>query len=132
VRRGFGRRFEAAEKSLWTQGNSPAVSTLAAWLSSVQGDPAEVLKRTLDAFFADPYCSTQHFPIAHLARYPQKYFEPRQTPGPGLRRTSKQARAEAQAAVIARDDAAVKRLVAEAKDLEDAEERAARGYRARA
>jgi hypothetical protein len=77
VRREFARRFEQAEGSMWTRSGDPGVGTLAAWLSSLPGEAAANLGRTLDTFFADPWCRSQHFPIGHLARDAHKYFEPR-------------------------------------------------------
>lgn len=80
VRREFASRFERAEGSLWTQATDPAVDTLTTWLTSVPGDTAANLAKTLDAFFADAWTASRHFPVQHLARYPQKYFEPRHEP----------------------------------------------------
>lgn len=80
VRREFARRFEAAEGSMWTRHGDPGVATLAAWLCSVPGDAPTNLSRLLDAYFADPWARSQHFDVRHLARYPQKYFEPRKAP----------------------------------------------------
>lgn len=80
MRQEFARRFEAAEGSLWTRSSDPGVATLAAWLSSLSGELEANLARTLDTFFADAWCRSQHFPIAHLARDAHKYFEPREAP----------------------------------------------------
>lgn len=82
VGRAFATRFEQAEHGLWTRRGDPAVGTLAAWLGSVPGDAAANLARLLDNFFADRWCHSQHFPIEHLAKRPQKYFEERSAPRP--------------------------------------------------
>ena len=82
VRVEFSRRFAEAEGTLWTLAGDPAVAQLAAWLATAPGSPTEALGRLLDAFFGDAWCRSQHFPVRHLARYPQKYFEPRDAPGP--------------------------------------------------
>jgi len=80
VRQEFAQRFEAAEGSLWTRAGDPSVAVLAAWLCSLPGEVDANLARTLDTFFDDPWCRSQHFPIAHLARDAHKYFEPREAP----------------------------------------------------
>lgn len=80
VRVEFARRFEAAEGSLWTRSGDPAVATLAQWACSVHGGPEAAVKRLLDSFFADDWCRSQHFDVRHLARHPQRYFEPRKAP----------------------------------------------------
>lgn len=85
VRREFARRFEAAEHGLWPRGSDPAVDSLGNWLASLGGDMAASLERLLDAFFADPWARSQHFPVQHLAKYPQKYFEPRSAPAPAAK-----------------------------------------------
>lgn len=78
VRREFAKRFEAAEAGMWTRQGDPGVQTLARWLLSLRvGTPEANCTRLLDAFFADAWAQSEHFPIQHLARYPQKYFEPR-------------------------------------------------------
>ena len=82
VRVEFSRRFAEAEGTLWTLAGDPAVAQVAAWLATAPGSPTEALGRLLDAFFGDAWCRSQHFPVRHLARYPQKYFEPRDAPGP--------------------------------------------------
>jgi len=80
VRVEFSRRFAEAEGTLWTLAGDTAVAQLAAWLATAPGSPTEALGRLLDAFFGDAWCRSQHFPVRHLARYPQKYFEPRDAP----------------------------------------------------
>lgn len=82
VRREFARRFEAAEGSFWPMAGDPAVELLARWLVSLRGDMATNLAKLLDGFFADEWCHSAHFPVRHLARHPQKYFEPRSAPAP--------------------------------------------------
>lgn len=71
---------------------------------------------------------------ALLEAEPGTTYEPRDWgPKSAPRRTSKQVRAESQAALIRGDSVEViRKLNAEARELEDAEERAARGFRARA
>ncbi len=80
VRVEFARRFEQAERSLWTRQGDPAVELLAAWALSVPGDPKAAVTRLLDGFFADGWARSRHFDVQHLAKYPQKYFEPRAAP----------------------------------------------------
>ncbi len=81
VRREFSRRYEAAQKDLWTQPNDPGVTTLATWLSrKPAAERAAALAKTLDTFFADPWARANHFPVNHLGRYAKKYFEPRDMP----------------------------------------------------
>lgn len=80
VRVEFAKRFQEAEGSLWTRATDPAADTLAAWLSSLPGDPLAALQTALDNYFADPWVRSQHFPVQHLAKYPQKYLAPRPAP----------------------------------------------------
>lgn len=80
VRRQFAARFETAKGSMWTRATSPDVDTLTHWLLSLAGEPSANLAKTLDTFFADPWVQSQHFPVGHLAKYPDKYREPRQAP----------------------------------------------------
>jgi hypothetical protein len=80
VRVEFARRFEQTGQGLWTLHGDPALATLAAWACSMPGETSETVTRLLDAFFADQWAASQHFPVRHLARYPQKYFAPRQAP----------------------------------------------------
>jgi hypothetical protein len=85
VRVEFVKRFEAAEEGLWTRSGDPAVATLARWALSVPGGPDAAVKRLLDNFFADEWCRSRHFDIAHLARHVQKYFDPRKAPATAAR-----------------------------------------------
>lgn len=81
VRSEFGRRFHEAEQDMWTQPNDPGVHTLAQWLAAKPAEArVEALRKTLDTFFADPWCASQHFPVNHLARHVRKYFDPREAP----------------------------------------------------
>lgn len=82
VRKEFAKRFQAAEGSLWTLAGDPAVAVVAAWLRSLGSDPRKALARLLDGFFADSWVRSRHYPIGHLSRHPQKYYEPRKTPAP--------------------------------------------------
>lgn len=81
VRKEFARRWQSAgQAGLWTEHSSPALGTLAAWLESMRREghvPEAALSRLLDNFFADPYPRSIHFSINHLAKLPQRYFEPR-------------------------------------------------------
>lgn len=85
VRVEFAKRFERAEGSLWTRAGDPALATLAAWALSVHGGPENAVKRLLDNFFADPWVASEKccFDVRHLARHPQKYFNPRKAPAAG-------------------------------------------------
>jgi hypothetical protein len=85
VRVEFVKRFEAAEEGLWTRSGDPAVATLARWALSVPGGAEAAVKRLLDNFFADTWCRSRHFPVDHLARHVQKYFDPRKAPASAAR-----------------------------------------------
>lgn len=135
VRQEFSRRWgDAKEPGIWPLATSPDVDRLTDWLLSLGGDPASQLAQTLDTFFRDPWARSKHFPVGHLARHPSKYLEPRQeAPRGPQRRTARQAREEARQAFMADDLVLMKRLGAEAEELEEAEQRAAKGgWRARA
>lgn len=79
IRQAFAAAFERHEGSLWTQANDPGLDTFTAWaLSPSLPDPFAAAQQAMANFFADPYCKKQHYPIAHLAKYPQKYHSPRE------------------------------------------------------
>lgn len=77
IRQMFALQFEIAEGSLWTQANDPALDTFAAWALSL-ADPFAAAQQAIANFFADPWVKSKHYPIAHLAKYPQKYHSPRE------------------------------------------------------
>lgn len=79
---------------------------LALWLGSVGSDPLEAATRLLDAFFADAWAKSQHYPVQHLAKYPQKYFDPRSEPAKGqvtLESRIRETEAQLKAATLAED-----------------------------
>ena len=82
VRVEFAKRYEIENPSagLWNGAGDPGVGLLAAWLSSLQGEPEANLARTLDGFFGDAWARSKHFPIGHLGRNAARYFEPREAP----------------------------------------------------
>jgi hypothetical protein len=127
VRVGFSRRWqEARQPGTWPLATSPDVDAVASWVLSVEGhEPEAVVEQLLNAFFADPWVRSNHYPVGNLARHAAKYFQPREAPPRASRtggvRTAKAVRAEAAAALLAQDMAAVKRLNAEADELERAE-----------
>lgn len=131
LRMEFSRRFQAAEGSPWTQASSPALDVLASWLIAMP-DPTAAMSKALDGFFADAWCRSQHFPVAHLAKYPQKYFEPREAPSTAREpETIESLRAQACKLMIADDMAGVRRLNARIEEMEAFQERS-RGYARRA
>jgi hypothetical protein len=98
VRLEFSGRFHLAEGSMWTQAGDPAVDTLVSWLLSVKVDRKSSLEKMLNTFFADVWCRSKHYPIAHLAKYPQKYLDPREAPSTGTRTVERELSKPAQEA----------------------------------
>lgn len=89
-------RFEAGLKhatkdpdatATWGQANHGSVLTLSDWLDKRNsagrtGDARKILDRALKGFFADAYAAQECFPVALLAKNPDKYFKPPQAPAP--------------------------------------------------
>lgn len=135
LRQEFARRFHEAEPNagLWSRHGAPEIDSLTDWLLSLPSDPDEAIKRTLDTFFADPYCRSIHFSISHLGKHHMRYFEPREAPSKVPKKETVEAlREQAREATIAGDMGKVRDLTTRIKELQDAEQQQAGGRRARA
>lgn len=128
IRKEFAVRFERAEGSLWTQAGDPGVDLFVAWALSMP-EPMPAAQRAMGTFFADPYCRERHYPVAHLAKYPQRYHEPRQGPegGRDAPETVQSLLTAAKAAVLRGDFDAADKFTARRLELEKtADERSRR------
>lgn len=138
VRQEFAARYHAAQGSMWTRAGDPEVDTLAQWYLSLAEPRDETLTRTLDTFFADPWVRSHHFPVNHLAKYADKYREPRGSPAKtkppetieSLRERSKQLVISAGGKLTPEQEQELKHIAKRIDELQDSEERRGRYARA--
>jgi len=130
LRMEFSQRFNAVEPLGWTQSSDAGVDVLASALIAIP-DWSAALGKMLDGFFADPWCRANHFPVAHLAKYPSKYLEPRVAPSAAPQPvTMESLRDQARQRAIAGDIEGVRVANARISEMEAAGEKARRYARA--